>query len=105
MADPIKIRATLKGSTGEVRLLIPHPMESGLRHDPAGQTIPAHYITSMTLSLNGRPVIEAGLGTAVSANPQFAFQLQDVKAGDRIGVTWLDNHGQRGDAETTFGTT
>lgn len=102
MADPIKIRAALKGSTGEVRLLIPHPMESGLRHDPAGQTIPAHYITSMTLSLNGRSILEAGFGTAVSTNPLFTFQLQDVKVGDKVGVAWLDNRGQRGSTETVF---
>lgn len=104
MADPIKIRATLKDSNGEIRLLIPHPMESGLRHDSAGQTIPAHYITSMTLSLNGRPVLEAGFGTAVSANPLFAFQLQNVKAGDKVGVAWLDSRGQQGNAETVFDT-
>lgn len=102
MTDPVKIRATLKGSNGEVRLLIPHPMESGLRHDLAGQTIPAHYITSLTLTLNGRPVVEAGLGTAVSANPLFAFQFQNVKAGDKVGLTWRDNRGQRGSAETAF---
>lgn len=102
MADSIKIRATLKGNDGEVRLLIPHPMESGLRHDPAGQTIAAHYITAITLSLNGRPVLEGGLGSAVSANPQFAFQLQDVRAGDKVGVAWLDNRGQRGSAEAVF---
>lgn len=104
MADPIKIRATLKDHNGEVRLLIPHPMESGLRHDPAGQTISAHYITSMTLSLNGHPVLETGLGTAMSANPLFTFQFQDIKAGDKIGMIWLDNRGQHGSAETEFGT-
>lgn len=104
MADPIKIRATLKGSTGEVRLLIPHPMESGLRHDPTGQPLPAHYITSMTLNLNGHPVLEAGFGTAVSANPLFTFQFQDVKAGDKLGLAWLDNRGQRGNTETVFDT-
>lgn len=104
MTDPIKIRATLKGRDGEVRLLIPHPMESGLRHAPEGQTISAHYITSVTLSLNGSTVLEAGLGTAVSANPLFAFQFQGVKAGDKISVLWLDNRGQHGRAETEFGT-
>lgn len=103
MPDPIKIRATLKGNTGEVRLLISHPMESGLRHDPSGQTIPAHYITSMTLTLNSRPVIESGFGTAVSANPLFAFQFVDVKAGDKVGVAWVDNRGLRGAAEAVFG--
>ncbi|HQX08313.1 MAG TPA: thiosulfate oxidation carrier complex protein SoxZ, partial [Zoogloea sp.] len=40
MSEPIKIRATIKGSEGEVRVLMPHPMESGLRRDPSGQVLP-----------------------------------------------------------------
>ena len=95
MSDPIKLRATVKGSTGEVRVLMPHPMESGLRRAPSGQLIPARHITSVVLSLNGRPVIEGALGSAVSANPLFAFQLEGVKAGDRLTVAWQDNTGQR----------
>ena len=104
MSEPTKIRATVKGSEGEVRVLMPHPMESGQRRDPKGQILPANYITSVTLSLNGRPVIEGALGTAVSANPLFAFQLQGVKAGDKVAVAWLDNKGQKGGAETVFST-
>ena len=102
MPDPIKLRATVKGNDGEVRVLMPHPMESGLRHDPSGQLIPAHYIVSVVLSLNGRPVIEGALGTAVSATPLFAFHLEGVKAGDRLAVSWVDNKGQRGSAEGVF---
>jgi len=102
MSDPIKLRATVKGSTGEVRVLIPHPMESGLRHTPSGQLVPAKHITSVVLNLNGRPLIEGALGSAVSANPLFAFQLEGVKAGDRLTVAWQDNTGQRGNAETVF---
>lgn len=104
MSEPIKIRATVKGSDGEVRVLLPHPMESGLRRDAAGQLMPAHYITSVTISLNGRPVIEGGLGTAVSVNPLFAFQLTGIKAGDKLAVSWVDNKGQRGNAESAFAT-
>ncbi|WP_398307578.1 thiosulfate oxidation carrier complex protein SoxZ [Zoogloea sp.] len=102
MSEPIKIRATIKGSEGEVRVLMPHPMESGLRRDPSGQVLPAQYITSVILSLNGRPVVEGALGTAVSSNPLFAFQLLGVKAGDKVSVAWLDSKGQKGDAETSF---
>ena len=102
MSEPIKIRATIKGSEGEVRVLMPHPIESGLRRDPSGQVLPAQYITSVILSLNGRPVVEGALGTAVSSNPLFAFQLLGVKAGDKVSVAWLDSKGQKGDAETSF---
>lgn len=102
MADPLKLRATVKGDEGEIRVLIPHPMESGQRRTPAGQTVPAHYITSISLALNGKPVIEAALGTAISANPLFAFQLAGVKVGDKLSVSWLDNKGQRGSGEALF---
>ena len=67
-----------------------------------GQPLPAHFITSVTLSINGRPVIEGALGTAVSANPLFGFQFAGVKAGDKLAVAWLDNKGQRGSAEAVF---
>ncbi len=102
MPDPIKLRATVRGEEGEVRVLLPHPMESGQRREAGGQLVPAHFITSVVLSLNGKPVIEGALGTAVSTNPLFAFQLGGVKAGDRLAVTWVDNKGQRGSAETVF---
>ncbi len=102
MPDPIKLRATVRGTDGEVRVLLPHPMESGQRRDPSGQPVPAHFITAVVLSVNGRPVIDGALGTAVSANPLFAFQLTGVKAGDKLAVAWVDNKGQRGSAETAF---
>lgn len=102
MPDPIKLRATVKGDEGEVRMLLPHPMESGQRRDAGGRLIPAHYITTLTVSLNGRPVIEGALGTAVSTNPLFAFQLNGAKIGDRVAVSWTDNKGQHGSAETNI---
>ncbi len=102
MPDPIKLRATVKGDEGEIRVMLPHPMESGQRRDAGGQLVPAHYITTVQVSVNGRPVIEGGLGTAVSANPLFAFQIAGVKPGDRLAVSWLDNKGQRGNAEALF---
>ncbi|MDD3354917.1 thiosulfate oxidation carrier complex protein SoxZ [Zoogloea sp.] len=101
MSEPIKIRATVKGTEGEVRVLLPHPMEPG-RRESSGPPQGAHYITAITLSLNGRAVIEAGLGTAISTNPLFAFLLNGVKAGDKLGVTWTDNKGQKGKGEATF---
>ena len=35
MADPMRIRATLTGDTVEVKVLMSHPMETGLRKDAA----------------------------------------------------------------------
>ena len=37
MPDPIRIRAQLKDGITEVHVLMPHPMETGMRQDDAGQ--------------------------------------------------------------------
>jgi sulfur-oxidizing protein SoxZ len=35
MADPMRIRAQLQGDIADVKVLMFHPMETGLRKDPA----------------------------------------------------------------------
>jgi sulfur-oxidizing protein SoxZ len=41
MADPMKIRAQLKGDVADVKILIFHPMETGLRKDGVtGKLVP-----------------------------------------------------------------
>ncbi|WP_338415459.1 thiosulfate oxidation carrier complex protein SoxZ [uncultured Sphaerotilus sp.] len=93
MADPIRIRAQLKDNTADVRTLVSHPMETGVRKDNAGQLVPAHYITNYEASLNGRVVLSGKWGVAVSQNPFVWFRLTDCKAGDKVSVRWLDNKG------------
>ena len=44
MADPMKIRAQMKGDVAEIRILMSHAMETGQRKDAAGTTVPAHFI-------------------------------------------------------------
>lgn len=94
MSDPIKIRAVVQGETADIRVLLPHPMENGLRKDDRGQTVPAHFIQSFTISLNGKPLLDSQLNTAVAKNPLFAFKARGIKAGDRLAVSWTDNHGE-----------
>ena len=40
MADPMRIRAQSAGDKATVRVLMSHEMETGLRKDAAGKTIP-----------------------------------------------------------------
>ena len=49
MAGRIKIRAQKKGDITEVKALMRHPMETGMRKDQAGDPIPAHFITELSL--------------------------------------------------------
>ena len=43
MASRIRIRAQLKGDECEVKALMRHPMETGLRKDQLGDPIPARF--------------------------------------------------------------
>ena len=48
MAKSIKIRAKMKGDETQVKCLMTHPMETGLRKDKkTGKLIPAHFINEV----------------------------------------------------------
>ena len=47
VAEPIRIRARHRDGLTEVLLLMPHPMETGLRKDDSGSFVAAHYITDV----------------------------------------------------------
>lgn len=105
MAEPIKIRATQQGEQTEIRILMQHPMETGLRKDPAsGQMIAAHFIQTCTVSANGKLLIEGQLNTSISRNPLFAFRARGLKAGDKIAVSWVDSKGDQRSDETAVTT-
>lgn len=95
MADPMRIRAQVQGSNAVVRVLMAHEMETGQRKDPAGKTIPAWHITEVSAQLNGKPVLTAHWGPAVSKNPFMQFTVKGAKAGDKVTVTWVDNKGEK----------
>ena len=95
MADPMRIRAQASGDKTTVRVLMQHEMESGQRKDSAGKTIPAWFIQQVTAQHNGKTVLTATWGPAVSKNPFMQFELKGAKAGDKISVAWVDNKGDR----------
>jgi sulfur-oxidizing protein SoxZ len=102
MADPMKVRATLQGDTGEIRVLMNHPMETGLRKDGSGKLVPLHFIQNIEVKVNGRTVVDGQISQGVSRNPVFSFRVKGVKSGDRIEVTWLDNQGETNRTETAL---
>ncbi|PZQ01452.1 thiosulfate oxidation carrier complex protein SoxZ [Pseudorhodoferax soli] len=101
MADPMRIRAQANGGNAVVRVLMSHEMETGQRKDSAGKTIPAWHITEVTAAHNGKPVLSAEWGPAVSKNPFMQFTLKGAKAGDKVSVTWKDNKGDTRTDEAT----
>ena len=94
MPDPMRIRASTSGDKTIVKVLMGHEMESGQRKDPAGKVIPAWFIQTVTATSNGRTVLSAQWGTAVSKNPYLQFQFAGAKPGDKVQVTWVDNRGE-----------
>ncbi len=96
MAEPMKIRATMAGDVADVKVLMNHPMETGQRKDAkTGQLVPAHFITEVTATINGNPVLKAGMGGGVSRNPYLGFKVKGAKAGDKVVVSWVDNTGDK----------
>lgn len=101
MADPMRIRAQASGDKAVVRVLMAHEMETGQRKDSAGKIIPAWHITDVTASLNGKQVLAAEWGPSVSKNPFLQFTIKGAKAGDKVSITWKDNHGETRTDEAT----
>lgn len=101
MADPMRIRAQVAGDKATVRVLMSHEMESGQRKDSAGKLVPAMHITEVTATHNGKVVLTADWGSAVSKNPFLQFVVKGAKAGDKIGVTWKDTKGDTRTDEAT----
>jgi len=95
MAEPMKIRAILQGDTADVRILMLHPMETGQRKDAKGEVVPLHFIQSVVVTHNGKTVLDAQWSQAVSRNPFLGLRVKGAKAGDKIGVTWTDNKGDK----------
>ncbi len=94
MARPMRIRARMAGDIADVRVLMAHEMETGTRKGSDGKPIPAWFINEVTAQHNGKTVMTAQWGPAVSKNPYMQFKVKGAKAGDKVAVTWKDNKGE-----------
>ncbi|HMN81385.1 MAG TPA: thiosulfate oxidation carrier complex protein SoxZ [Burkholderiaceae bacterium] len=103
MPDPMKIRATMQGEAVVVRALMAHEMETGQRKDASGKTIPAWFIQQVAATHNGKQVMRAEWGPAISKNPYLQFSFKGGKPGDKVQITWTDNRGETRTDEATIG--
>jgi len=76
MGKPMRIRAKADNGVTTVRALMAHVMEGGQRKDSSGKVIPAHHITDITASHNGKVVLFSPMGFSCLAKSVFGFQLQ-----------------------------
>ena len=101
MAEPPKIRANVAGDSTEVKVLMNHEMETGQRKDAQGKAIPAWFIQTVTATHNGKTVLSAQCGPAVSKNPFLAFKFKGGAKGDKVQISWVDNKGDKRTDEAT----
>lgn len=59
----------------EVRTLVTHPMETGLREGPDGNLLPRRLVDTFEVIVDGEVAIQVRLHSAVSANPYLRFFL------------------------------
>lgn len=102
MADPMRIRAAARDGMVNVRVLMAHEMETGQRKDASGKLVPAHFIRTVTATFQGKTVLSAQWGPAVSKNPYLEFNFKGGQKGDKIAVTWEDNLGEKRTDEATI---
>lgn len=102
MADPMRIRATEQADGVDVRVFMAHEMETGQRRDSAGKVVPAHFISNVTVSHNGKQVLSAEWGPAVAKNPYMQFKFKGGTKGEKVSVTWVDNKGETRTDEATI---
>jgi len=90
-----------KGGIVEVKTLVSHIMETGLRKDASGKPIPRMIINTFTCELNGKFVFGCYPESAVSANPYFEFKFKPQESGT-LKFTWVDDEGVRIEATETI---
>ena len=99
MAKGVKprIKVPKQASAGEsitIKTLISHKMETGLRKDADGKTIPQSIINRFTCDFNGSNVVDFDMEAGISVNPYFQFEAVVPESGEcaspnlatRIGV-------------------
>jgi len=82
-----------KGEVATIRLVVIHPMETGLRKDPkTGQTIPAHHITRVDFYFNDKLFTKINCSPGISQNPYFAINFKPTESGT-LKIVYEDNKG------------
>lgn len=94
MSTPrVRLPQSIKaGEPFEVRTLIDHPMETGLRAQ-GGQTIARRMIVRFEASIDGEPLFAADLRNGTSANPYIAFFAR-LERTATLAFVWREEDGR-----------
>lgn len=91
---PAQVR---RGDAFEVKLLIPHPMESGFNYTHDGKPIARNVIRVVTCRYNGTEVFRIEPSSGVAAHPLFTFYVTARESGELV-FDWSDDAGARASA-------
>jgi len=73
---------------------VSHPNITGMQIDQRTRAIiPAHYVKSLKLSVDGKPVMTAETGISISADPSFRFYLKTAP-GAQVTAEVVDSENQ-----------
>ncbi len=89
------VQAPATAAAGEIiqiRTLITHPMETGLRRGGDGGIIPRDIIHRFTCRLDDAVVFSVELHEAVAANPFLEFSIRATRSG-RLRFVWEEDGG------------
>jgi sulfur-oxidizing protein SoxZ len=86
-------RSARPGEVVEVRTLVEHPMETGLRTDGGGQVVPRGMLSRLVVRMNGEQVLAADLRNGTSANPYHVFFVR-IERSSEFEFVWTDEAGR-----------
>jgi len=82
-----------KGEPFKVIFVIIHPMETGTRKDKkTGKNFPAHHLTDISVTFDGKKVTDIDVGPGVSKNPTFSIMMK-ISGSGTLKIDYKDNQG------------
>lgn len=90
-------RSARAGEVIEIRTLIEHPMETGLRHE-GGRAVARDMLARLTVRMNGETLLEATFHNGTAANPYHVFFVR-MERTSSFAFTWTDERGRSARAE------
>ena len=97
MADKPRLKLPKQAKKGEIiqiKTLVQHVMETGLRKDANGNPIARKILNKFSCTVNGKLVFSADFEPAISANPYIQFKFRAEESGPVV-LTWTDDDGSK----------
>ncbi|MBY0338984.1 MAG: thiosulfate oxidation carrier complex protein SoxZ [Acetobacteraceae bacterium] len=85
-------RSVRAGEPFEIRTLLEHPMETGLRQE-GGRAVARDLVHRFVVRVNGEVALDASLRNGTAANPYHVFWLRLDRAAE-LDFNWTDEAGR-----------